>query len=90
MPRRSHPVVTGQADLRRRLGVRVRELRTARDLSQAELGHPSFDRQYVSAVETGRITPSLPATLHFARVLGISMSRLLQGVDPLPRGRRPS
>ena len=71
-----------------RLGRRLRQLRSARDLSQAELGMPHFDRRYVSAVELATIMPSLGALLHFARTLRVSLSILLRDVDP-PISRPP-
>lgn len=88
VPRRSHRPVPGQKELRERLGRRIRELRTARELSQAALGSPHFDRQYVSGVELGAIAPSLSALLHFARRFGMPLHRVLQGVEPPPRRSR--
>jgi len=69
------------------MGARLRALRLAAELSQDELGRPHFDRQYVSAVELGTISPSLAALLHFARRLRTSTSGLLRGVDA-PATRR--
>ena len=88
MPRRAHPTVPGHADLRRQVGARIRQLRTDLGLTQSDLAGRYYDRKYVSAVELGRITPSLPALLQFSRALKVSVSRLLQGVD-VPRERRP-
>jgi putative transcriptional regulator len=46
----------------------VRELRTARGLSQAELAHAlRVSRQTINAIETERYTPSLPLALALAR-----------------------
>ena len=47
---------------------RVRELRTARQLTQAELAKAMrVSRQTINAVETERYTPSLPLALALAR-----------------------
>lgn len=87
MPRRSHPEVPGHVEFRRRFGRRIRELRRARDLTQTELGGGYFERGYVSAVELGAISPSLPAILHLSRMLRVSLSELFEGVTA-PRRKR--
>lgn len=47
---------------------RVRDLRTARSLSQAALGVAmGVSRQTINSIETGRYTPSLPLALALAR-----------------------
>ena len=46
----------------------VRELRSARDLSQAELAVAlEVSRQTINAIETERYTPSLPLAFALAR-----------------------
>jgi len=78
MPRRSHPRVPGQAKVRRLVGARIRQLRTERELTQAELGGRYFDRGYVSAVEVGRIAASLGALLQFSRKLEVPIGDLFR------------
>jgi putative transcriptional regulator len=52
-------------------GNRVRELRTARALSQAELSRGlGVSRQTINSIETGRYTPSLPLAIGLARFFG--------------------
>ena len=47
---------------------RVRELRTARQLSQGDLARlMNVSRQTVNAIETERYTPSLPLALALAK-----------------------
>jgi putative transcriptional regulator len=47
---------------------RIRELRTAEGLSQAELASAmQVSRQTINAIETERYTPSLPLALALAR-----------------------
>ena len=56
---------------------RVRELRSARGLSQGELaGHMQVSRQTVNAIETERYTPSLPLALALARYFGTSVESM--------------
>jgi putative transcriptional regulator len=47
----------------------VRELRTARDWSQRDLGEKlDVSRQTINAIETGKYDPSLPLAFKFARL----------------------
>ena len=85
MPARVNPDVPGEALLLRKAGRRIRQLRTKRKLTMAELGADRrgkvyFQRQYVWTMETGRVAPSLAALAHFARRLDVSVSELLRGV----------
>jgi transcriptional regulator with XRE-family HTH domain len=64
-------------DLAHALGRRIRAVREAREMSQAELGRP-LTRAYVSQVESGRTLPSLTALLHLASRLGVEPGWLLQ------------
>ncbi|CAN5237417.1 hypothetical protein BH18CHL2_BH18CHL2_10570 [soil metagenome] len=80
-----NPDVPGERRLATRIGRRIRALREARGLTMAELGADRrgrvyFQRQYVWKMETGRVTPSLPALAHFARRLGVSLSELFQAI----------
>ena len=85
MPARVHPDVPGEALLALRVGARIRALRLRKGLTMAELGADArgrvyFERQYVWKMETGRVTPSLPALAHIAKRLGVSLSSLLRGL----------
>lgn len=85
MPARVNPDVPGEAALLRKVGKRIRALRTKRKLTMAELGADRrgrvyFQRQYVWKMETGRVAPSIAALAHFARRLDVSVSELLRGV----------
>ena len=56
---------------------RVRELRTARHLSQGDLAtEVKVSRQTVNAIETERYTPSLPLALALARFFGTSVESM--------------
>jgi transcriptional regulator with XRE-family HTH domain len=85
MPARVNPDVPGEAQLLRKVGKRIRLLRTKRKLTMAELGADRrgrvyFQRQYVWKMETGRVAPSVAALAHFARRLDVTVSELLRGV----------
>ena len=60
------------------LGARIRELRLARGLTQAQLAERSgVSRQLVGAVEAGRHLPRVDAAVALARVLDASVEALL-------------
>jgi len=85
MPARVHPDVPGEALLAKRVGQRIRALRKKQGLTMADLGADRrgrvyFEKQYVWKMETGRVTPSLPALAHIAKRLGVSVAALLRGL----------
>ena len=59
------------------MGNRVRELRTARSWSQAELGERlAVSRQAVNAIENGKHDPSLSLAFKIARLFGEAVDTL--------------
>jgi transcriptional regulator with XRE-family HTH domain len=58
------------------LGREIRRRRLVQRLSQAEAGRP-LTRAFLSSVEHGRITPSLPSLLIIARRLNSSAAAIL-------------
>jgi putative transcriptional regulator len=59
------------------MGNRVRELRTARTWSQAELGERlAVSRQAVNAIENGKHDPSLSLAFKIARLFGESVDSI--------------
>ncbi|MBV8301404.1 MAG: helix-turn-helix transcriptional regulator [Candidatus Dormibacteraeota bacterium] len=55
----------------------VRELRTARGLSQGQLGEAlRVSRQTINAIETERYLPSLPLAIGLARFFGLSVEEV--------------
>ena len=56
---------------------RVRELRTGRSLSQAELAAAmAVSRQTINSIETGRYVPSLPLAVHLARFFATTVEEV--------------
>jgi transcriptional regulator with XRE-family HTH domain len=65
-----------------RLGIRIRELRTAQSLSQEELAdRAGLHRTYIGGVERGERNVSLDNILAIAKALNVSGSDLLRGVE---------
>jgi DNA-binding XRE family transcriptional regulator/molybdate-binding protein len=79
-------------------GARVRQLREAQGLTQADLAaHAGVSRQLVGAVEAGRHLPRVDAAVALARSLGVEVGALLEEppgavdsvVGPLPQAGTP-
>lgn len=60
-------------------GARIRALRTARGLTQAQLGGEVYTKAYISMLEAGRTRASMKALEHIAGVLGVAPADLLGG-----------
>ena len=55
----------------------MRELRTAKSLSQGELGEEmGVSRQTINSIEVGRYTPSLPLAMQLARFFGLTVEEV--------------
>ncbi len=68
-------------DILVRLGRRVRELRTAQDLSQEDFAAEcGLDRTYISGIERGRRNVSLRNLEIIADTFGISLAELFKGL----------
>ena len=61
----------------RLIGERVRAARYTAHLTQDELGGSTFSKSYISAVERGKLTPSVQALMALAARLGVTLSYLL-------------
>lgn len=62
-----------------RVGANIREVRTKLNLTQAQLAAPEFSISYISAIERGKIRPSLKALSILARRLDVPLTFLLEG-----------
>jgi transcriptional regulator with XRE-family HTH domain len=68
------------------VGARVRELRTLRGWTQAELASRSnLGRPNLARLEQGVHVPSLPVLRDVAHALGFDLASLLAGVDECPK-----
>ena len=65
----------------RSLGLRLRQLREARELSQESLGEKAqLDQTYISGVERGVRNPSVVVLARLAAAFKISIAELFTGV----------
>ncbi|GAB5547469.1 MAG: hypothetical protein SangKO_072290 [Sandaracinaceae bacterium] len=63
-----------------KLGQRIRELRLAAGLTQAELARRTgIHRPNIARVEAGRHTPSLETIARLANAIGVPTTRVLEG-----------
>src|SRR5207244_6959935 len=62
-----------------RVGTNIREVRTRLGMTQAQLAAPEFSISYISAIERGKIRPSLKALSILARRLDVPLTFLLEG-----------
>jgi tetratricopeptide (TPR) repeat protein len=62
-----------------RVGKNIREVRTKLGLTQTQLAAPEFSISYISAIERGKIRPSLKALSILAKRLDVPLTFLLEG-----------
>ena len=63
----------------RKVGERIKELRRDKNLSQEEFAaEVGLSRSYLSLLETAKQDPSLSTLFRVAKVLGLSVSELLE------------
>ena len=75
-------------DVRRRVGLNVKAVRTERGLSQEELAFTCrVHRTYISGVERGVRNPTIVVLEKIATALEVPASRLLDEVRPRRRSR---
>ncbi len=63
----------------KRVGDNVREVRTELGMTQSQLAAPEFSISYISAIERGKIRPSLKALSILARRLDVPLTFLVEG-----------
>ena len=84
---RDSPVV--ENNIRQKLGLRVKELRTATGLSQEAFADKcGFARSYMSRVERGGANPSVDALQVLAIALGVSIKDLFTDNPVKPKKRQ--
>lgn len=73
---------TYAATLKRRLGERIKELRTNQKLTQEKVADDAdLTQHYLSQIEQGERNVSIVSLYAIARALGLSLSELLQGIE---------
>lgn len=73
--------MAAKPDILARFGLKVRELRAARSLSQEAFADKcGLDRTYVSGIERGRRNVALRNIEAIARALGVAVSDLFNGL----------
>src|SRR5229473_712957 len=60
-----------------RVGSNIREVRTKLSLTQSQLASPEFSISYISAIERGKIRPSLKALAILAKRLDVELLQAL-------------
>jgi transcriptional regulator with XRE-family HTH domain len=70
------------AELARRIGLRIREARQRAALTQQQLAGERYTKAYVSALETGIARPSMVALTYLAERLGLPPSHFLDAESP--------
>jgi transcriptional regulator with XRE-family HTH domain len=74
--------VQSATDFQKRLGARVREIRTAKGFSQEDFAEAcDLHRTHVSLLERGRINITVKTARQIANVLQISLSELFRGLN---------
>jgi transcriptional regulator with XRE-family HTH domain len=72
------PRKPGKASFARKLGTRIRALRTEAEITQEALAWESdLDKGFLSQIEAGKRIPSLPVLLMIAKTLGVEPADLL-------------
>lgn len=75
-----HRIGGADSTFARALGHEIRQRREALGLTQGSAAGP-LTRAFVSSVESGRLTPSLPSLLIIARQLNASAATILKAVE---------
>ncbi len=68
------------------LGARIKELRELKGMKQKTLAErASLDAGYLSRLEHGTTDPDTTVKARIAKALGISLSKMLEGIGPNAR-----
>lgn len=65
------------------VGTRIRKMRNAKGMTQEALAAPQYTKGYISALERGRVRPSLKALDFLARRLGVPIADFLSSSPEL-------
>jgi len=79
--------------LQSQFGLRLKELRDAKDMTQEDLADKAqIFRTYLSRIETGGANPTLTVIFQLAEALGVSTGSLLEPptINEIPKRKRSS
>ena len=63
-------------DIKKKIGIRIRELRSQRQLSQEELAYAAgLDRTYINSIENGRRNVSIVNIERIAKALDVTLQK---------------
>ncbi|MEA5424942.1 helix-turn-helix transcriptional regulator [Arcicella lustrica] len=69
-------------DFLNKLGVRIREIRKEKSITQTQLAHSiGKDQQSIQRLEAGKINPTLYYLFEISEGLGISLERIIVNID---------
>ncbi|MBB6003313.1 helix-turn-helix transcriptional regulator [Arcicella rosea] len=69
-------------DFLNKLGVRIREIRKEKSITQTQLAHSiGKDQQSIQRLEAGKINPTLYYLFEISEGLGISLERIIINID---------
>lgn len=72
-----------QPEIVRRFATRLREIRLARGLTQADLAHRAvITPTYIARLESGRVAPGIDLVDRLAKAMGSSITDLLPTTEP--------
>lgn len=70
-------MTTGDLEIRQLIGLRIKQLRRARELSQEELSEKvGISSKYLSSIERGKENPTLDTFIRLALALNVEISEL--------------
>jgi len=75
-------------DVKLKLGLRIKELRSQREMSQKDLAYASdLDRSYIASVENGQRNVSIVNIEKIAHALGVSLSEFFNNTEFKTNGK---
>ena len=81
-PRTRNVTVVDNSHVARRIGERIRQVRTRLSLTQAQLAKGRYTAAYISALERGLAKPSMAALTFLSERLGVSIPDLVAEERP--------
>ncbi len=66
-------------ELKKKIGKRIVELRTQKELSQSDLARAcNKDRQAIEKLENGKVNPTLYSLVEIAQAIGVPIEKLVK------------